>query len=163
MSSSFDIGVWDELIDLYVDPFAGEQVEIPTRATRGSAGYDLYVPRSSDIIKLEPGRSVLIPLGFRAKIREGCFALIKVRSGLAGQGLWVNAGVIDEDYRGEWKVLVRYTPDHRELGPMFIKPGERIAQAIIIPYAGSSGGVVVRDLSEEETGRGSGGFGSTGR
>jgi dUTP pyrophosphatase len=152
----------------------------PTRATAGSAGFDLcaYLAgrrvRCSDgvsswelkgsqegdgwSIELRPGAMALIPLGFRARMPEGFEAQVRPRSGASfRKGLQVpNApGTVDADYPDEWLVPVR----NATAAPMRIEHGERIAQAVFQRYE------VVRWESgpvKATTDR-AGGFGSTGR
>jgi dUTP pyrophosphatase len=102
---------------------------IPTRATDGSAGFDLYAMDSAKIIGLEG--MVAIDIGIGVIIPRGHRGSIAMRSGLAkNQHLIVGAGVIDEDFRGTLMVLVACVKnDHIYT----IKPGERFAQLIIEP------------------------------
>ena len=136
-----------------------EKVKIPFKATRGSAGFDIYAEIDSDIT-INPGDLVKIPTGISISLPSPEFvALLFSRSGLAvnyGIALSNGVGVIDSDYRGEIVVGLcnlgkkSYT----------IKTHERIAQMIIMPYF-APGIVEVASLSDTE--RGAGGFGSTGK
>ena len=119
----------------------------PSRSTKNSAGYDLY---SSIDIKLFKGARVLIGTGWGwTDIPDGVYGQIKSRSGMAVKGLDAQAGVIDGDYFGEFKVLVSYSGDR----PLEIKRGDRIAQLIIKKYL---------TLGEHVEAERVGGFGSTG-
>jgi len=153
-----------------------EDVLPPTRATAGSAGYDLRAylraraVRISDTVAqserqvtggelfLAPGELALVPLGFRAALPEGWEAQIRPRSGLAFRsGLEIpNApGTIDADYPDEWQVIVR----NGGAGPLRIAHGERIAQLVLARFE-------TAEFTRGEVGRTSdrtGGFGSTGR
>lgn len=131
---------------------------LPTRATKGSAGMDLYAALPAPLT-LGAGEHTLIPTGIAIALPdENCAAFVFPRSGLAikhGIGLLNSVGVIDSDYRGEIKVGVinqfneAYT----------VEPGERIAQLVILPVKLPEL-LLTDDLGETE--RGDGGFGSTG-
>ncbi len=132
---------------------------LPTRATAGSAGYDLYAHLDSPLT-LPPGGRALIPTGIAIGLPDAqTVGLVYARSGLAvrhGLALSNGVGVIDSDYRGEIQVGLVNLSDK----PYTIQPGERIAQLVITP-------VLLPELLETEelapTDRGAGGFGSTGR
>lgn len=126
---------------------------LPTRATEGSAGFDLYCTERLD---LPPGQRMLLPTGIAVALPPCHCGQIWPRSGMATrQGIDRLAGLIDEDYRGEIHVsLVNHGMDVAEF-----RPGDRIAQLVVVPYWGDAR--EVKELSE--TGRGSGGFGSSGR
>lgn len=131
-------------------------VEIPKYATPNSAGVDLC-SMMYGIIK--PGEQMLVPTGIKLAIPEGYEAQIRPRSGLALSHRIIipnSPGTIDSDYRGEIMVLLLNMGDE----PFTITFGDRIAQMVFVP--------VVRAKFEDvkaldETKRGSGGFGSTGR
>lgn len=132
---------------------------IPSYATEHSAGMDLTAAIIGDII-LAPLERVLVPTGVSIALPKGYEAQIRPRSGLAYKdGITVlNApGTIDADYRGEVKVLLINLGQQ----PFTIVPGQRIAQMVVAPYTKVSL-QEVEALSEFETTRGSGGFGSTG-
>lgn len=129
----------------------------PTKATEGSAGFDLYscVTKPAPI---EPNNRLLISTGIAIEIPSNCCGMICSRSGLAAKhGVFVlNApGIIDSDYRGEIKVLLC------NLGTetIVIENGQRIAQLVIVPVITSELKLSNRLI---ETVRGAGGFGSTG-
>ena len=136
-----------------------ESAKIPTRATEGSAGLDLYAC-IDDPVTLNGGDTAIIPTGISIGIDDIHYgAFIHSRSGLAikhGIGLLNSVGVIDSDYRGE--ICVGVINQIKE--PYTIQPLERIAQMIIrrveLPE-------IVEVDSLDETERGSGGFGSTGK
>ena len=130
----------------------------PQRATAGSAGYDLSAAIGAPVT-VAPGETARIPTGIAIQLEPGYVALIFGRSGLGIKHGVVPAnavGVIDSDYRGE--LVVGLTCQHRE--PYVVQPGERIAQLLLLP-------VVTPPAEEaeelEETARGAGGFGSTGK
>ena len=130
--------------------------DLPEYATQGSSGVDL---RSSEDYIIKPFERALVATGIRLAIPAGYEVQVRPRSGLAlKHGIIIpNApGTIDSDYRGEVKVILM------NLGreDFIIKAGDRIAQMILAPVAKISW----KECAElEETARGSGGFGSTGR
>jgi dUTP pyrophosphatase len=135
---------------------------MPTYATEGAACFDLYaatVIHKTIADGLYPGEHIIVGTGLAFEIPPGYMMRIAPRSGLAFKhGAEAFPGVIDSDFRGEVKVLLRrWTGSHSE--PLFVKPGDRIAQAFIceVPRA------EFEDADElTETARGAGGFGSTG-
>lgn len=136
-----------------------ENAKAPTRATNGSAGLDLYAC-IDEPITLNKGDKALIPTGIAIGLEDPHYAaFIHSRSGLAikhGLALLNSVGVIDSDYRGEVCVgIVKLTEE-----PYTIQPFERIAQMVIKPVELPEI-VVVDEL--DETIRGAGGFGSTGK
>ncbi len=131
---------------------------IPQHATQGSAGMDLYACIDNPIIIPARGHAI-IPTGIAISLSSDYAAMIYARSGLAikhGIGLLNSVGVIDSDYRGEIKVglVNQFDTDYE------IQPGERIAQMIIQPVAHPQ---ILECDSLDDTQRGSGGFGSTGK
>lgn len=137
----------------------GQGLPIPSYATEQSAGVDLAAAIGQDIC-LVPGERVVIPCGIAIALPPNNEAQIRSRSGLsAKQGLVVlNApGTIDADYRGEIKaVMINMGQEN-----VTITRGMRIAQMVIAPISHVTW-EESQDLSETETTRGSGGFGSTG-
>lgn len=136
-----------------------EVARMPLRATVGSAGADLFACMDEDIV-LAPGERRLIPTGIAIGIPDsGCAAFIFPRSSVSsrfGVSLANCVGVVDSDYRGEIKVpLINHSSE-----PYTIKDGDRIAQMVIMPVI-LPGFIPVDEL--DETMRGAGGFGSTGR
>ncbi len=131
---------------------------IPTRGSRYAAGYDLYADLSEDTI-IKPHEAKMIPTGLVVEIPEGYFAAIFARSGLATkEGLRPAncVGVCDSDYRGEYMVSLRNDSTVERV----IKPHERIAQMVVMPYLS----VEFEEVDTiEDTERGAGGFGSTGK
>jgi dUTP pyrophosphatase len=126
----------------------------PVKSHEDDAAYDL---RSQMDYTVQPGDTKLIDCGFAIAIPNGCVGLVCSRSGLAlSQGVFVlNApGVIDPSYRGEVRVIL-HNLGHQ---PFCIRPGDRIAQLLIVPTR--SFRLVQTKLNE--TLRGDGGFGSTG-
>jgi dUTP pyrophosphatase len=134
-----------------------EHATAPTRAHADDAGYDL---RASEAATLPPGERASIGTGVAVAIPEGHAGLVLPRSGLAARhGIsLVNApGLIDAGYRGELRVLLLNTD--RE-ATFEVKPGDRIAQLVIVRHEAPE---LVEVDSLDETVRGDGGFGSTGR
>lgn len=133
-----------------------ENAVIPTRGSDGAAGYDLY---STEAATIASGVTTAIHTGISIELAKGYFGGIFARSGIAiKRGLRPAncTGIIDEDYRGE--VIVALHNDSGET--QYIEPGERVAQLIVIPYEKAE---FTESDTLEETVRGSGGFGSTGR
>lgn len=135
-----------------------ENAKLPTRGTPGSAGLDLYACMDAPLT-LAGGETALIPTGIAIGIDDIHYAaFIHSRSGLAikhGIGLLNSVGVIDSDYRGEICVGVI----NQIAEPYTIQPFERIAQMVIKPVEMPE---IVECDDLDETGRGAGGFGSTG-
>ena len=134
----------------------GEGLPLPSYATAHAAGLDVVAAES---LTLAPGARHAVSTGFSIAIPHGYEVQVRPRSGLAlKQGITClnTPGTIDSDYRGEVKVILA------NLGgePFEVKRGERIAQLVPAPVL-RAGFVEVGDL--DETGRGAGGFGSTGR
>ena len=136
-----------------------ENAVIPHRATEGSAGLDLCAC-IDEPLTLGGGETALIPTGLAIALPSAQYgAFIFARSGLSikhGIGLLNSVGVIDSDYRGEIKVGVI----NQVKEPYTIQPGERIAQLVVMPVSTMP---VEEAESLDETERGSGGFGSTGK
>jgi dUTP pyrophosphatase len=138
----------------------GEGLPLPAYQSAHAAGLDLLaaVPEAAPMT-IAPGQYALVPTGLSIALPPGYEAQVRPRSGLAAKhGVTVlNApGTVDADYRGEIGVLLI---NHGAL-PFPIRRGERIAQMVIAPVVRAE---LVPSASLPETGRGSGGFGSTGR
>ena len=135
-----------------------EGARLPTYGSAEAAGADLYACLEEDVT-IRPGQTAFIPTGFAMAVPKGCAGLIYARSGMAckrGLAPANKVGVIDSDYRGEIIVALHNHGSETRT----ISHGERIAQMVITPvltpaYAWAE--------SLEDTGRGSGGFGSTGK
>ncbi len=137
-----------------------EGLPLPAYETGGSAGMDLRAAVPEDApVTLEPGARTLVPTGLKIALEAGYEAQVRPRSGLAlKHGLTcLNApGTIDSDYRGEVGViLINHGQD-----PFVIRRGERIAQMVIARHEQAT---LVEVGALDETARGAGGFGSTGR
>jgi len=136
---------------------AGSLGALPEYQSEGASGADLRALLQEEIV-VKPGERVLIPTGLHLEIPRGLEGQVRPRSGLAAKnGITVlNApGTIDSDYRGELKVLLVNLgkEDFR------VRAGDRIAQIVFSPVCRVS---FRRTETRAETGRGSGGFGSTG-
>jgi len=133
-------------------------IPLPRYMTPFSAGMDIHAAVDDDF-RLSPGQISLVPTGFSMALPEGFEAQIRPRSGLAvkhGIGLINSPGTIDADYRGEVKIaLINFGSE-----PYTIKRGDRIAQMVIHTVCQAKLQVVT-DL--EQTERGEGGFGHTGK
>lgn len=130
---------------------------LPTYGSAQSAGADLYACLENEVT-VAPGETVFIPTGLAMELPVGTVGLIYARSGLAckrGLAPANKVGVIDSDYRGEYIVALH---NHGQI-PQVIAHGERIAQLVITPVY-TPGFCEVDKLGH--TGRGAGGFGSTG-
>lgn len=142
-----------------VDPRVGDTIELPHYASNGSAGLDLRAC-VADTLRLEPGATELIPTGICIHIADSGYAgLILPRSGLGhkhGIVLGNLVGLIDSDYQGQLFVSCW----NRGTEAYSIEVGARIAQLVIVPVAQVTFNQVE---SFDETSRGTGGFGSTGK
>jgi dUTP pyrophosphatase len=137
----------------------GEGLPLPSYQSAHAAGLDLVaaVPREEPV-KLPPGARALVPTGFVLELPQGHEAQVRPRSGLAlKHGITVlnSPGTIDADYRGEVMVLLVNLGSET----FRVQRGDRIAQLVISPVASVE---VVAVDAVAETGRGQGGFGSTG-
>lgn len=132
--------------------------KVPVYGSADAAGADLCACLE-DPVTIAPGETLFIPTGLAIAVPQGCAGLVYARSGLASKRGLAPAnkvGVIDADYRGEVTVALH---NHGK-EPQTILPGDRIAQLLITPVLAPSFQLVE---ALEETDRGSGGFGSTGR
>lgn len=137
-----------------------EGLALPSYETAGSAGMDLRAALAEDsALTLEPGARALVPTGLKMALEPGWEAQVRPRSGLAlkhGITCLNTPGTIDSDYRGEVGVILVNLGQE----PFVIRRGERIAQMVFAPVAQVS---VSEVDTLDETARGAGGFGSTGR
>lgn len=127
---------------------------MPTKGTNGAGAFDIYMP----IAGIANGISQLIGLGFAAAVPAGHVALLLPRSSSGAKfGLELNntCGVIDSDYRGEWKAVIK-----TKSGLTFSwAAGDRVLQFLVVPVAN----ITLEQVdSLDQTERGAGGFGSTG-
>ena len=132
--------------------------KLPTYGSAEAAGADLYACLEEEVT-IEPGKTAFIPTGFAMAVPKGCAGLIYARSGMAckrGLAPANKVGVIDSDYRGEIMVALH----NHGTEPQTVCHHERIAQMIITPVL-TPGYEICQNL--EDTDRGAGGFGSTGK
>ena len=156
---------FEQFYEAYKDEFGGsrediqkvyDSVNLPKRATSGSAGYDFYSPVD---IRLEPGQTAKIPTGIRAKMDEDWVLMVFPRSGLGFKyRLQLNntVGIIDSDYYNsdnEGHIFIKITNDSNEGKTVEVPAGGGFAQGLFIPY-----GITVDDDTDAER---NGGFGST--
>ncbi len=135
----------------------GEGLPLPRYATDGAAGCDLHAAVEAPLL-LAPGAREAVPTGLVLAIPEGFEGQVRARSGNAlRHGIaCVNApGTIDSDYRGEVKVVLGNLGSE----PFTIRRGDRIAQLVVAPVARAA---FEAAAELPDTGRGAGGFGSTG-
>lgn len=137
-----------------------EGLALPAYETTGSAGMDLRAAVPEDApLTLQSGARMLVPTGLKIALEAGWEAQVRPRSGLAlkhGITCLNSPGTIDSDYRGEVGVILI----NHGAEPFVIRRGERIAQMVIAAHARA---VIAEVDSLDETARGAGGFGSTGR
>lgn len=144
---------WD-LTDDYKSVY--DNIKLPKRATKGSAGYDFFAPAD---ITLNPGETIKIPTGIRAQINDGWVLKIYPRSGLGFKfRLQLNntVGIIDSDYYNsdnEGHIFCKITNDSNEGKTVSVKAGDGFCQGIFVEY----GITFDDDVSDERNG----GFGST--
>jgi dUTP pyrophosphatase len=136
---------------------AARDLPLPSQASPGSAGFDLRAAVDGEVV-LRPGERLLVPTGIVLEIPPGWEGQVRPRSGLAlrhGIGIVNAPGTIDSDYRGEVGVILVNLGE----APWSVSRGDRIAQLVISrvePVEWEEAG------SLEDSGRGDGGFGSTG-
>ena len=140
----------DEIRDIYA------KIQLPVRATNGSAGYDFFTPIA---ISLAPKQHILIPTGVRVKIENGWFLSIMPKSGLGFKyrlQLDNTIGVIDSDYYNsdnEGHIFIKLTNDSNEDKVLELKAGGAVCQGIFLPF-----GITYDDNAQ---GVRNGGLGST--
>lgn len=143
-----------------MSPLMGGTIPLPAHATDGSAALDLRACLEDEVTLL-PGETAIIPSGIAIAIHDpGLVAILAPRSGLGikhGIVLANTIGVIDSDYQGEIMVGLR----NQGNSPYTVQPGERICQMLFMPVVQADLRVVA--AFSEESVRGSGGFGSTGK
>ena len=140
----------EEILDMY------ESLELPIRATKGSAGYDFHAPFA---FSLSPGTTIKIPTGVRVKMNEDWVLKLYPRSGLGFKyRLQMNntVGIIDSDYYfsdNEGHIFIKMTNDSNEGRTLEVAQGAGFAQGIFLEYG------ITED--DEADGVRDGGFGST--
>ena len=132
-----------------------ENAITPSRASEESVGYDLY-SNLSDAIEIQPGDIAIIPTGIALKPPPGTYVRIAPRSGLTTkQHLTTMAGVIDPDYRGEIKVVVRNFGNNAQVISTKMKIAQMLIEKVSIP-------TITEVTKLDKTDRGKKGFGSSG-
>lgn len=126
---------------------------MPTRAHKDDAGLDLYAPEKAFLFSHE---SVTIDTGVHIAIPRGCVGFLKSKSGLMVKQNITTDGTIDAGYTGSIRVKLFNHGDEN----ITIKPGQKIAQLVILPIKRPK---LVQVFSLKKTERGPGGFGSTGK
>ena len=163
--AKFEKVSYEQFAGAFKDDFGGsdehirkvyETIELPKRATAGSAGYDFHTPVD---IHLEPGQTMKIPTGIRAKMDREWVLMVFPRSGLGFKfRLQLNntVGVIDSDYYdsdNEGHIFIKITNDSNEGKTVDVSAGGGFAQGIFMPYG------ITED--DDVTDARNGGFGST--
>lgn len=131
---------------------------MPTYGSAQAAGADLYACLDQEV-EIAPGTTAFVPTGLSMALPEGYVGLVYARSGMAckrGLAPANKVGVIDSDYRGEFMVALH----NHGSKVQNISHGDRIAQLVIAPVIQ---GQFYESDTLDETGRGAGGFGSTGK
>lgn len=145
------------MIDVKIK-YLSENAVCPEYSTDGSLGMDLSAALEQPLT-IKAGERALIPLGFAIQIPDGWGAFVFPRSGLSfkkGITMANCVGVIDTDYTGEVKVSAVNLSDK----DYTINPGDRVAQLVFLPVEKAR---FVESESLDDTDRGTGGFGSTGK
>jgi len=135
------------------------KARLPKYGSQCAAGADLFACLDGGEVTVAPNETVFIHTGIALQIPDGLVGLVYARSGLAckrGLAPANKVGVIDSDYRGEIIVALYNHSD----SPCKIDDGERIAQIVFAPYVAAN---LVECDTLDESERGTGGFGSTGR
>ncbi len=135
-----------------------EDAKMPTYGTEFAAGADLYACMEGDLT-VGAGETAFVKTGIAMEIPVGLVGLVYARSGLAckkGLAPANKVGVIDSDYRGEIMVALH----NHSNAPVTISAGERVAQMVITPYVFAQ---YEEATTLDDTDRGAGGFGSTGK
>lgn len=135
-----------------------EDLPLPFYASDGAAGADLAAAVDGELV-IEPGARALVPTGLRIELPPGYEAQVRPRSGLAlhhGVLLPNAPGTIDSDYRGELSVILLNAGSQ----PFTVKRGDRIAQIVVAPVSRATWEEAAQ---LDETRRGAGGFGHSGR
>lgn len=135
------------------------RAQVPTRGSAQAAGYDLYACLDAPQLTIAPHTTQRIGTGLAIAVPDGYFGAIFARSGLAAKQSLRPAncvGVADSDYRGEYIVALHNDGDT----PRVIRHGDRIAQLVVLPYLTVE---FEETAALDDTARGKGGYGSTGR
>ena len=130
---------------------------VPKKATKSSAAFDLRLP---NYIVLRPHEQRLVSLGIAIELPAGYYAEIHIRSSLGNRGIILgnSVGIIDNDYRGELKVILKNTSVTDKI---HLKESEAVAQLLIKKDTSADFNFICVDAISTSTERGEGGFGST--
>lgn len=132
-------------------------VELPKQGSEFSLGFDLYLPEDIEIEPSEYGVNVPLKIAFEPPVGYGALLALRSSTGYYTTLRMSNAvGIIDEDYRGEISLLLDNIGEY----PVHLTKGERIAQLVLLPLPRVE---VVEVQETNDTPRGCGGFGSTGK
>ena len=132
-------------------------VELPKQGSEFSLGFDLYLPEDIEIEPSEYGVNVPLKIAFEPPVGYGALLALRSSTGYYTTLRMSNAvGIIDEDYRGEISLLLDNIGEY----PVHLTKGERIAQLVLLPLPRVE---VVEVQETNDTSRGCGGFGSTGK
>lgn len=140
---------------IWIKVITDDDTLIPSYQTSGSAGCDL---RSTDNAVIPSGSRLVVGTGLKLEIPSGFGAMVCARSGLSAKnGIQVlnGPGIVDNDYRGEIKVILHNSGKE----DFIVKKGDRIAQILFFPIFQA---IFQKSSAISETNRGEGGFGSTG-
>ncbi len=141
------------MTEVHVKKIAAD-AKLPAYARNGDAGADLY---SNETISFLPGERKAVSTGIAMAVPKGHTGIIKDRGGVAlNHGLHCLAGVFDENYRGEWKIVMVNTGNQS----VTLEKHERICQVLFLPVT-IAAFIETREL--DETNRGHGRFGSSGK
>ena len=148
---------WQKIFETEPEEGCLKALSLPRRATRGSAGYDFYLPCD---ISLKPGETVMIPTGIRARMAEGWVLQLFPRSGLGFKfrmQMDNTVGIIDSDYYGsdnEGHIIAKLTNDSKSGKEAVLPAGSAFMQGIFVAFG------ITED--DDATAVRNGGFGSTG-
>jgi dUTP pyrophosphatase len=126
----------------------------PTKAYEGDAGWDLRTPFD---FTLQPAEFAKVDLRIRIEGERGKYYRVEDKSGLAALGLQVRGGIVDNNYRGNIHVIIQ----NFSAKPIEFKTGTKVAQLLVCPVEDDNNIEVLEEINEN-TERGSGGFGSSG-
>ena len=140
-----------------------ENAVLPSVAHKSDTCFDFFLP---DGVRLYAHSTTVVPLGLKVILPEGHWLRFEEKSGLAADGVVVGGGIIDEGYRGELSVILRYVPRRgatSDLVQYGLGRGDKVVQGRLVTRIGYQ----IEEITDEDfgdsTARGSGGFGSTGR
>ena len=138
-----------------------KDVKSPVRGHDTDAGIDFFIPNDFENTAVFPGRDILLDSGIKVIVPKGYALIFKEKSGVATKKkLTAGASVVDSDYRGEVHFHLFNSGDQ----PQVLHPGEKIIQGLVVPISLCKPKEISNEEYEKnETTRGEGGFGSTGK